>query len=186
MPPSYVKPYVKRQKNDTADAAGICELGRELEGVGKEERMAPTITELWTEMTWEGAFNPNGRLRRVSHSDSSSSRTISVRVPKEVHWRMRFDAQRARRSVGCAYGSAIEAFLEQHLQEWPYLFAVPSDARRVRLELEADLLILVRRAAEVRQISVSSLVLTAMLSHLHRAGHRAGGRPTASERRKGS
>src|SRR5215510_10877297 len=25
MPPSYVKPYVKRQKNDTADAEAICE-----------------------------------------------------------------------------------------------------------------------------------------------------------------
>ena len=25
MPPSYVKPYVKRQKNDMADAEAICE-----------------------------------------------------------------------------------------------------------------------------------------------------------------
>jgi transposase len=25
MPPAYVKPYVRRQKNDPADAAGICE-----------------------------------------------------------------------------------------------------------------------------------------------------------------
>ncbi len=25
MPPAYVKPYVRRQKNDSADAAGICE-----------------------------------------------------------------------------------------------------------------------------------------------------------------
>ena len=25
MPPSYVKPYVKRQKNDAADAEAICE-----------------------------------------------------------------------------------------------------------------------------------------------------------------
>ena len=25
MPPAYVKPYVKRQKNDAADAAAICE-----------------------------------------------------------------------------------------------------------------------------------------------------------------
>src|SRR5678816_4654787 len=25
MPPSYVKPYVKRQKNDSADAEAICE-----------------------------------------------------------------------------------------------------------------------------------------------------------------
>jgi transposase len=27
MPPHYVKPYVKRQKNDMADAAAICEAG---------------------------------------------------------------------------------------------------------------------------------------------------------------
>jgi len=25
MPPAYVKPYVRRQKNDAADAAAICE-----------------------------------------------------------------------------------------------------------------------------------------------------------------
>ena len=25
MPPAYIKPYVRRQKNDAADAAGICE-----------------------------------------------------------------------------------------------------------------------------------------------------------------
>ena len=25
MPPSYVKPYLKRQKNDVADAEAICE-----------------------------------------------------------------------------------------------------------------------------------------------------------------
>jgi transposase len=25
MPPAYVKPYIKRQKNDTADAEAICE-----------------------------------------------------------------------------------------------------------------------------------------------------------------
>jgi transposase len=25
MPPSYVKPYVKRNKNDARDAAGVCE-----------------------------------------------------------------------------------------------------------------------------------------------------------------
>jgi len=25
IPPSYVKPYVKRQKNDAADAEAICE-----------------------------------------------------------------------------------------------------------------------------------------------------------------
>jgi transposase len=29
MPPAYVKPYIKRQKNDAADAEAICEAGRE-------------------------------------------------------------------------------------------------------------------------------------------------------------
>src|ERR1700682_2738717 len=28
MPPAYVKPYVKRQKNDAADAEAICEAGQ--------------------------------------------------------------------------------------------------------------------------------------------------------------
>ncbi len=28
MPPRYVKPYVKRQKNDAADAEAICEAAR--------------------------------------------------------------------------------------------------------------------------------------------------------------
>jgi transposase len=37
MPPAYVKPYVKRQKNDTADAEAICEAvtrGRFDQGAG--------------------------------------------------------------------------------------------------------------------------------------------------------
>ena len=29
MPPAYVKPYVKRQKNDTTDAEAICRSGHE-------------------------------------------------------------------------------------------------------------------------------------------------------------
>ena len=29
MPPAYVKPYVKRQKNDAADAEAICEAGNQ-------------------------------------------------------------------------------------------------------------------------------------------------------------
>jgi transposase len=29
MPPAYVKPYIKRQKNDMADAEAICELSPE-------------------------------------------------------------------------------------------------------------------------------------------------------------
>jgi transposase len=29
MPPAYVKPYVKRQKNDMADAEAICEAAPE-------------------------------------------------------------------------------------------------------------------------------------------------------------
>ena len=29
MPPAYVKPYVKRQKNDATDAEAICEAGRQ-------------------------------------------------------------------------------------------------------------------------------------------------------------
>ena len=28
MPPAYVKPYVKRQKNDATDAEAICEVTR--------------------------------------------------------------------------------------------------------------------------------------------------------------
>jgi transposase len=35
MPPSYVKPYVKRQKNDAADAEAICEAVNLSRTVGK-------------------------------------------------------------------------------------------------------------------------------------------------------
>jgi transposase len=38
MPPAYVKPYVKRQKNDMADAEAICEA------VTRAKRFVPTKT----------------------------------------------------------------------------------------------------------------------------------------------
>jgi transposase len=39
MPPAHVKPYVKRQKNDTADAEAICEAV-----TGPNMRFVPTKT----------------------------------------------------------------------------------------------------------------------------------------------
>jgi transposase len=39
MPPAYVKPYVKRQKNDMADAEAICEAV-----TGANMRFVPTKT----------------------------------------------------------------------------------------------------------------------------------------------
>ena len=38
MPPAYVKPYVKRQKNDAADAEAICEAGRRHVGCKQTRR----------------------------------------------------------------------------------------------------------------------------------------------------
>lgn len=45
MPPGYVKPYVKRQKNDAADAEAICEaVGRPVPGLDPGMRFVPVKT----------------------------------------------------------------------------------------------------------------------------------------------
>src|SRR5690349_19098573 len=47
MPPAYVKPYVKRQKNDAADAEAICEaVGRPNMRFGVDKRTLCAHTEL--------------------------------------------------------------------------------------------------------------------------------------------
>ena len=43
MPPAYVKPYVKRQKNDAADAEAICEAIAIAWPHGKRGRLAPSF-----------------------------------------------------------------------------------------------------------------------------------------------
>ena len=40
MPPAYVKPYVKRQKNDATDAEAICEAVTRAKGERYKEPLA--------------------------------------------------------------------------------------------------------------------------------------------------
>jgi hypothetical protein len=66
MPPAYVKPYVKRQKNDAADAEAICEAGAYVAALGSQlqetgvvhpERSAVRVGGLptFTVYTFDGA-----------------------------------------------------------------------------------------------------------------------------------
>ena len=50
MPPSYVKPYVKRQKNDTADAEAICEAVSRptMRFVEVNPSRTPTFSRSWS------------------------------------------------------------------------------------------------------------------------------------------
>ncbi len=48
MPPAYVKPYVKRQKNDMADAEAICGSGHESQYDG----FVPTMRPLSSKADW--------------------------------------------------------------------------------------------------------------------------------------
>src|ERR1700745_4097295 len=54
MPPSYVKGYVKRSKNDAADAAAICEAidAVRADQVGRSASLADVASN-------EGSFNPS-------------------------------------------------------------------------------------------------------------------------------
>jgi transposase len=51
MPPAYVKPYVKRQKNDTTDAEAICEAVTR-----PNMRFVPTKTYFWAATLGTAAF----------------------------------------------------------------------------------------------------------------------------------
>jgi transposase len=54
MPPAYVKPYVRRQKNDAADAAGICEAvtrpSMRFVGLRSRENQAALMRHMTREM----------------------------------------------------------------------------------------------------------------------------------------
>jgi hypothetical protein len=47
MPAAYVKPYVRRQKNDAADAAGICEAVRQLHVLDQEIARSDRTIPRW-------------------------------------------------------------------------------------------------------------------------------------------
>jgi transposase len=71
IPPAYVKPYVKRQKNDAADAEAICEAVTRA-----NMRFVPTKT----------AEQQSGLvLHRTQTRKSSSARSTSVCPPGSRH-----------------------------------------------------------------------------------------------------
>ena len=45
IPPQYVKPFVKRNKTDSADAEAICEVLIPVEAAHQNEMMSPAVTE---------------------------------------------------------------------------------------------------------------------------------------------
>ena len=44
MPPGYVKPYVKRNKHDAADAKAVCEAVRRQDHAASGGRLRPVLT----------------------------------------------------------------------------------------------------------------------------------------------
>src|SRR6266581_8706879 len=68
MPPSYVKPYVKRSKNDANDAAAICEAVTR-----------PSMRFVPTDRPRRGdAACPQGQEREAGHASDPRRRTASI------------------------------------------------------------------------------------------------------------
>ena len=83
MPPSYVKAYVRRQKNDAADAAAICEAvtrpTMRLVAVKSAERQGVLVLHRTRELAGAPAHHADQchprSLRRVRHRRRTRSRT---------------------------------------------------------------------------------------------------------------
>ena len=68
MPPPYVKPYVKRQKNEAADAEAICEaVTRPNSGLDGDAAVRSALTEPWSSGQAEGQINRLKLVKRQSY-----------------------------------------------------------------------------------------------------------------------
>jgi hypothetical protein len=75
MPPAYVKPYVKRQKNDMAEAEVICEAGDQSQhaadrGESQAQRHCPADVVVWLDFR-EGIYYSR-RQRRYARDFAGS------------------------------------------------------------------------------------------------------------------
>jgi hypothetical protein len=89
MPPAYVKPYVKRQKNDATDAEAICEaVGRAnmLFGAGKFESEGKFVGG-WGGVEVVFGLGGGRELGPGFTSDKCHYRILFFRVRERGRWR---------------------------------------------------------------------------------------------------
>jgi transposase len=96
MPPAYVKPYVKRHKNDAADAEAICEAVT-------RANMRPIIRAIdWSALCASGRFRPDG-ARRSRHRCRPKRLAREAATPRSRRQRIRlrqdFGGSQWRRSA---------------------------------------------------------------------------------------
>ncbi|WP_292036711.1 MULTISPECIES: hypothetical protein [unclassified Brevundimonas] len=93
--------------------------------------------------------------------------TLSVRIPRWAHKRMKTGARDAGSTAAELYASVIERFLKDDLQHWSKaLLTGPTSSPPTTLTMAKPLALRVRALAEERDIQI---VFTAVLLHLDEA-----------------
>lgn len=93
---------------------------------------------------------------------------LSVRLPREVHLRLRQMALRQQRRVNDIYQEVLEEALHKPLPGEPFLLAPPNSAVPVTLWLDRELMAQLREALSRRGLVATNFVLTALFDRFGR------------------
>lgn len=88
---------------------------------------------------------------------------VSVRLPREVHFKVREIAQARGVHANDLYQDVVGAFLDERHPEEPYLIGVPANATPVTLWMEPLFLARFRHEVRERNLVPANVVLTALI-----------------------
>lgn len=93
--------------------------------------------------------------------------TLSMRLPRWAHKRIKNDAREAGRTAADLYGEIIEGFLDRDADRFrKFLLTGPTSSPSVTVALAKPIVTRVRALADERDMVISDIVYTAVLLHL--------------------
>lgn len=111
------------------------------------------------------------RMRTAANQTFSEEGRIAlaIKLPRQIHLRMREMAIRQERRVNDLYQEVLEGALEKTFPGEPYLRGPPTNAQTVTLWLTPGFVARFKAALEERKLPVANVVLTALLEHFGEA-----------------
>ena len=92
--------------------------------------------------------------------------TMSLRLPRPIHERMKALASRRGSRAAETYIDTVEAFIRDHLSDDQHIFAVENDAVHITISTPGAFVRAGGEAAKGRRVSPNELIYTAVLREL--------------------
>ena len=105
-------------------------------------------------------------VSRPLGQDHRQKQTMSLRLPRPVHERMKALAARRGTRAADAYVQAVSAFIRNRLATHPHIFAVENDAVHITISIPETFAQDVRDAARTRRVTANELIYTAVSCEL--------------------